>query len=87
MAREDVLVSRSQNGEGSARRPLPLSGKWLNSVILDVSHNRRFATPRGRAEQVRSARLFINSFRYCQGVIELDAEIPDRALDLGMPKQ
>ena len=29
----------------------------------------------------------INLFRYCQGVIDLDAEIPDRAFDLGMPKQ
>jgi hypothetical protein len=26
-------------------------------------------------------------FRYGQGVIDLNAEIPDRALDLGMPKQ
>jgi hypothetical protein len=26
-------------------------------------------------------------FRYCQGVIDLNAEIPDRAFDLGMPKQ
>jgi hypothetical protein len=25
MAHEDVLVPRSQNGEGPARRPLPLS--------------------------------------------------------------
>jgi hypothetical protein len=29
----------------------------------------------------------VNLFRYCQGVIDLDAEIPDRAFDLGMPKQ
>jgi hypothetical protein len=29
----------------------------------------------------------INLFRYCQGVIDLDAEIPDRAFDLGMSKQ
>jgi hypothetical protein len=29
----------------------------------------------------------INLFRYCQGVIDLDAEIPDRAFDLGMPEQ
>jgi hypothetical protein len=28
----------------------------------------------------------INLFRYCQGVIDLDAEIPDRAFDFGMPK-
>jgi hypothetical protein len=29
----------------------------------------------------------INLFRYGQGVIDLNAEIPDRALDLGMPEQ
>ena len=29
----------------------------------------------------------INLFRYRQGVIDLDAEIPDRAFDLGMPEQ
>src|ERR1700722_6075724 len=29
----------------------------------------------------------INLFRYCQGVIDLDAKIPDRAFDLGMPQQ
>jgi len=29
----------------------------------------------------------INLFRYCQGVIDFDAEIPDRAFDLGMPEQ
>lgn len=26
-------------------------------------------------------------FRYCQGIIHLDAEIPDRAFDLGMAGQ
>jgi hypothetical protein len=26
-------------------------------------------------------------FRYCEGVIDLDAEITDRTLDLGMPEQ
>jgi hypothetical protein len=29
----------------------------------------------------------INLFRYGQGVIDLNAEIPDRAFDLGMPEQ
>src|SRR6267154_5820752 len=29
----------------------------------------------------------INLFRYCQGVIDLDAEIPHRAFDLGVPEQ
>jgi hypothetical protein len=29
----------------------------------------------------------VNLFRNCQGVIDLNAEIPDRAFDLGMPEQ
>jgi len=29
----------------------------------------------------------INLFRYSEGVIHLNAEIPDRAFDLGMPEQ
>jgi len=29
----------------------------------------------------------INLFRYCQGVIDLNAEIPHCAFDLGMPEQ
>jgi hypothetical protein len=29
----------------------------------------------------------INLFHYSQGVIDLDAEISDRAFDLGMPEQ
>ena len=29
----------------------------------------------------------VNLFRYCQGVIDLDAEIPDRAFNFGVPKQ
>ena len=29
----------------------------------------------------------INLFRYCQSVVDFDAEIPDRAFDLGMPEQ
>src|SRR3984957_10674400 len=29
----------------------------------------------------------INLFRYCQGVIDLNAEISDRAFDLGAPEQ
>jgi hypothetical protein len=28
----------------------------------------------------------INLFRYCQRVIDLDAKIPDRAFDLGVPE-
>jgi hypothetical protein len=29
----------------------------------------------------------INLFRYCQRIIDLDAEVSDRAFDLGMSKQ
>ena len=47
IAHENVLVPHSQNGEGPAQRPLPLKqGSGFNRVILDVSYNRRFATPR-----------------------------------------
>jgi hypothetical protein len=43
----------------------------------------------GRQRAGRACPLYpcisdINLFRYCQAVIDLDAEIPDRAFDLGM---
>jgi len=37
------------------------------------------ALPRGISD--------INLFRYCQCVIDLNAQIPDRAFDLGVSKQ
>ena len=40
----------------------------------------------GRAE-LRPQISNINLFSYCQGIVDLDAEIPDRAFNLGMPKQ
>ena len=40
-----------------------------------------------RAEHVCPGISDIDLFRNCQGVIDLDAEIPDRAFDLGMPEQ
>ena len=40
---------------------------------------------RGRAEHVRSARVF--QTRYCQGIIHFDAEISVRAFDLCMSEQ
>ena len=40
----------------------------------------------GRAE-LRPQISNINLFSYCQGIVDLDAEIPDRAFDLGMPEQ
>ncbi len=48
------------------------------------------AAVRGWAEHIRfSAQGIsdINLFRYCQGVIDLNAEIADRTFDLGMPEQ
>jgi hypothetical protein len=42
---------------------------------------------RGRACPLCPGISDINLFRYCQGVIDLDAEISDRAFDLGMPEQ
>ena len=41
----------------------------------------------GRACPLCPGSSDINLFRYCQGVIDLDAEISDRAFDLGMPEQ
>src|SRR6478672_8579358 len=54
-----------------------IGGPWPNPAESD------------RAERVRSARgtSDIDLFRYCQGIVDLDAEVPDRAFDLGMPEQ
>ena len=41
----------------------------------------------GRACPLRPSITDINLFGYCQGIIDLNAEIPDRAFDLGMPEQ
>ena len=43
-----------------------------------------------RAGQSRSAlplKSDVDLFCYCQGIIDLDAKVPNRALDFGMPKQ
>src|SRR4029079_16179301 len=50
-----------------------------------IGPNRRWG--KGRACPLCPGISDINLFRYCQGVIDLDAEIPDRAFDLGMPEQ
>jgi hypothetical protein len=39
----------------------------------------------GRADMLCPGVSDINLFRYCQRVIDLKAEIPDRAFDLGVP--
>lgn len=41
----------------------------------------------GRACRLCPGSSDINLFRYFQCVIDLDAEVPDRAFYLGMPKQ
>jgi hypothetical protein len=41
----------------------------------------------GRARPLCPSDSEINLFRYCQGVIDLDAKVLDRAFDLSMPKQ
>jgi hypothetical protein len=43
--------------------------------------------PTGRAFPLCPGSSDINLFRYCQRVIDLDAEIADRALNLGVPEQ
>ena len=40
----------------------------------------------GRAE-LRPQISNVNLLSYCQGIVDLDAEVPDRAFDLGMPEQ
>ncbi len=41
----------------------------------------------GIACPLRPGMSDINLFRYCQGVIYLDAEISDRAFERGMPER
>jgi hypothetical protein len=66
------------------------SNGLLTGATASVESVRSWPKPavRGRAEPVRSARVFhINLFRYCQGVIYFDAQVSDRAFDLGMTKE
>jgi hypothetical protein len=41
----------------------------------------------GRARPLCPGDSDVNLFRYCQGVIDLDAQVSDRAFDLGVSKQ
>ena len=67
----------------------PLSQRREAPSVAD--HVRMWHKPAvgGRAEHVRSARVYsdINLFRYCQGIVYFDPEIPDRAFDLGVAEQ
>jgi hypothetical protein len=45
------------------------------------------AAVKGRARPLCPGISEIDLFRYCQGVIDLNAEIPDRAFDLGRSEQ
>ena len=53
--------------------------------VLSGDPSLRFQS--GRACPLSPGTSDVNLFRYCQGVIDLDAEIPDGAFDLGMPEQ
>lgn len=50
---------------------------WPKSAVVGM----------GRARSLCPSISGINLFSYGEGVIDLDAEITDRALDLGMPEQ
>jgi len=58
----------------------------LSAYVCTIAETREFVGT-GRACLLCPSISDVNLFRYCQGVIDLDAEIPDRAFDLGMPKQ
>ena len=62
---------------------------WLRSILPTV--HPRMARPAhivtGRASLLCPAPSDINLFRYGKGIIDLDAEVPDGAFDLGMAEQ
>ena len=88
-------VHITDSGKEVLRQRGPIAANSLiHASSTDSDHGKRFT----RAESCRSglgsgrAQLCphisdVNLFSYCQGIVDLDAEIPDRALDLGMPEQ
>jgi hypothetical protein len=58
----------------------------LSAYVCTIAETREFVGG-GRACLLCPGISDVNLFRYCQGIIDLDAEIPDRTFDLGMPKQ
>ena len=53
--------------------------------VLSGDPSLRFQS--GRACPLSPGTSDVNLFRYCQGVINFDAQVSDRAFDLGMSKQ
>src|SRR5665811_253074 len=58
----------------------------LSACVCTIAETQKFMGT-GRACLLCPGISDINLFRYCQGVIDLDAEIPDRAFDLRMAEQ
>ena len=83
----NVFVPRWRRCGGQGFSPAPMQCQMLFAAAHEsvVGTNRRLTS--GRACPLCPGISDINLFRYCQGVINLDAEISDRAFDLGMPEQ
>jgi hypothetical protein len=90
-----MSVTRATSGFGTFKTWQPAltmsDSRGRPEVAVVRSNRRKWHKPavRERAEHVRSAQGIsdINLFRYCKGVIDFDAEVPDRAFDLGVPEQ
>ena len=59
----------------------------VRPVTVQLSWDRSGQQRQGRACALCPGILDVNLLRYCEGIIYFDAEIPDRAFDLGMPQQ
>jgi len=71
-----------------AKQAFLLGGQyWRLEMPFAAAHESVRGTNRlleaGQSMSALPGHFRINLFRYCQGVIDLDAEIPDRAFDLG----
>ena len=75
----EVVKKHDQRSRGHIKTPGPAS------LCLMLAQTGRLKV--GRACPLCPGISDINLFRYCQGVIDLDAEIPDRAFDFRVPEQ
>jgi hypothetical protein len=85
------LVARQRRGHHAAADSIPATSGDRYLVVRTrpraeslTGTNRRFGV--GQSKSALPG-YFVNLFRYGQRVIHFDPEIPDRAFDLGMPKQ
>src|SRR5207237_2983112 len=90
--RRTVDLGHSSNGPSwvdlAAIRVNKTESRFAASLNRLLQQNRHKPAVEGRAEHLPLCPGIsdIDLFRYCQGVIHLDAEISDRAFDFGMPK-